>query len=135
MSKSLFALSLTLSLTLVACQTQPLGQQQSPTQAKTLSPDAAVHYPARTKTEATGAVKIIGQTLTLTLKLPQLPSPSHNHTDFATQKLDLSTATKLFAQVTDSHGETYTPVGADGNGAVNYSAGTITLTFNNHRLN
>ena len=131
MSKSLFALSLTLSLTLVACQTQPLGQQQSPTQAKTLSPDAAVHYPARTKTEATGAVKIIGQTLTLTLKLPQLPSPSHNHTDFATQKLDLSTATKLFAQVTDSHGETYTPVGADGNGAVNYSAGTITLTFNN----
>ena len=133
--------ALALSLVLVGCQPQNLSPTGATPTNNALANIVALNpasrqpaqpaksYPALTKTDATGSVSITGQTLTLTLQLPELPvSTSQN---FTTQLLDLSNATKLFAQVTDSHGETYTPVGADGNGAVNYTGGTITLTFNN----
>lgn len=83
-------------------------------------------YPAIEKFDANGQLSFSGQTLTLSLEL--YPKGESN---FATQLLDLSTSTKLQATVTDSHGKSYNANGADGNGAVNYSGGTITLTFNN----
>jgi hypothetical protein len=142
MSKVLRPLSLALSLALVACQSQNLGQTGTPTPANhslantvALNPASrqpappAKSYPALTKTDATGSVSITGQTLTLTLQLPALPETTMPQ-NFTTQLLDLTSATKLFAQVTDSHGQTYTPNLADVNGAINYTAGTITLTFN-----
>lgn len=81
---------------------------------------------ASAKFVSSGVASWQGQTLTLQLKLPPLPAP-----DFATQLLDLSSAAKIAATVTDSYGKTYTPNGAVA-GKVNYPvSGVLTLTFNN----
>lgn len=78
---------------------------------------------------AMGIASIKGNTLTLKLSLPPLPTPA-----FTTQLLDLSTAAKITATVKDSYGKSYTPVGADGNGQINYPAGgDLVMTFNNVR--
>ncbi len=134
--------AIVLSLALVACQPQNLSQTGAPTPTNNalantvaLNPASrqpappAKSYPALTKTDATGSVSITGQTLTLTLQLPALPETTMPQ-NFTTQLLDLTNVDKLFAQVTDSHGKTYTPNLSDVNGAIDYTAGTVTLTFN-----
>lgn len=129
MKKSLYALSLSLSL--MACQP---GVNQAPelrsaqslkvnSTTSTLAPRK--NYPAIEKHPANGQIKINGQQLTLSLELyPKTEA------GFKTQLLDLSPATKLQATVSDSHGKTYTAVGADADG-INYTGGLISLTFNN----
>ena len=73
-----------------------------------------------------GVVVIQNQRVSLELKLPPLPEEG-----FKTQALDLAAAAKIVATVTDSHGLSYTPVGAVA-GEVNYPAsGNLSLTFEN----
>ncbi|MGV3526621.1 MAG: hypothetical protein ACO1RX_20555 [Candidatus Sericytochromatia bacterium] len=131
MKTGFFYTACALSLALSACQSNPpVLRTGAPQTARTtrLAPTLPLkNHPALRKAEASGSVRLAGQTLTLTLVLP----PLHQHSAFTTQKLDLSGATQLVAQVSDSHGKTYAPVGANGDGAVNYSAGTVTLTFQN----
>lgn len=84
-------------------------------------------FAALEKLAPRGSVAMQGTTLMMSLQLPPLPEKT-----FQTQLLDLGTASKILATVTDSHGKTYTPVGADGNGRVNYPVnGVVALTFNN----
>ncbi len=84
-------------------------------------------FAALEKQAPRGSVAMQGTTLRMSLQLPPLPEKT-----FQTQLLDLGTASKILATVTDSHGKTYTPVGADGNGRVNYPVnGVVALTFNN----
>lgn len=84
-------------------------------------------FSALEKPAPRGSVALQGKTLTMSLQLPPLPEKA-----FQTQLLDLGTASKILATVTDSYGKTYTPVGADGNGRVNYPVnGVVALTFNN----
>ncbi len=115
-----WALALTV---FTACQPQPLPTGQSEATAPVVQ-----HLRVATPSEAaaSGQVSVDGPQVTLSLTL--YPKPEG---DFKTQLLDLGATTKLHATLTDSHGKTYTPVGADGNGAVNYGGGTINLTFNN----
>ncbi len=136
MKKSVYALA----ILLVACQpglnpTSP--KATAPATSLKVLPETTVksisktpaprrHYPGVEKRSAIGQVNVKAQQVTLTLNL--YPKPESN---FKTQLLDLGATNKLHATLTDSHGKTYTPVGADGNGAVNYGGGTINLTFNN----
>lgn len=85
------------------------------------------------KIQPSATVKIEGNRVTLEIKLPPRPERANSGTnsDFRTQALDLAAATLITATVSDSHGKTYTPVGADGNGRVAYpGSGIISLTFN-----
>ncbi len=132
--------ALSLSLVLVACQ--PTAPLNAPTAkrsaAQSTSQKVAVsklsvrpmkHYPVMAKPRATGQVQLKEQQLQLSLNL--YPEAAVGSDAFKTQLLDLSNATRLLATVTDSHGKTYNATTADGNGAVNYTGGTITLTFEN----
>lgn len=75
-------------------------------------------------------VSIQGSRVSLEVKLPPLQAARDG--EFKTQLLDLTPAAKITATVKDSYGKTYTPVGADVNGQVNYPAnGVITLNFTN----
>ncbi|MGV3526622.1 MAG: IPT/TIG domain-containing protein [Candidatus Sericytochromatia bacterium] len=135
-----FITCLSLSV-LAACQSAPLAQSSGPT------PPAAITLPVQdtpqassaaspvsplVKIPARGEVRYNGQTLTVQLQLPPLgPDPAR---PFQTQLLDLNAAAKITATVSDSYGKSYTPVGADGNGQIDYPAsGEITLSFNNVR--
>ncbi len=116
---------------LAACQ-PPATQspvQNRPQQAQSLSlQKPRTSHPVLQKSIAHGQIALHGNQLTLSLEL--YPKPQ-NPTAFRTQLLDLSTASKLQATVSDSHGKTYQANGADGDGSVNYTGGTITLTFDN----
>lgn len=123
--------------TLAACQNAPLSQPDAPLlqQASAVTPrltntpaaSAAPLTPPLIKAPASGEATYDGQTLTVRLKLPALTTSA-----FHAQLLDLGLAARLTAAVTDSHGKTYLPFGADGNGQVAYPAsGQIVLRFDN----
>ncbi len=127
-------IALSLSMALIACQQSPPPNTLPRTEARSLrlnqtqSDDLTrPNYPAIKKTNAQGQVRLQGDQLTLSLEL----YPKSSEADFQTQLLDLSTATRLQATVTDSHGKSYTANGADVNGTVAYTGGTINLTFDN----
>ncbi len=133
---------LSLSLILVACQApqQPLQSPAVPTaqtvqtltaqQGAQLAPvviqKSPVLAPVERKPE--GKIKVQGSTVNVEIQLPALPEA------FKTQALDLAgdNATHIVATVSDSHGKTYTPDGADGNDKVSYPAnGMLNLSFSN----
>ncbi len=73
-----------------------------------------------------GRIQVKQSNVSVSIKLPALS----DYADFTTQALDLSSAVKIVATVSDSHGETYTPTGADGNGKVDYPVnGELDLSF------
>ncbi|PKL75782.1 MAG: hypothetical protein CVV27_13635, partial [Candidatus Melainabacteria bacterium HGW-Melainabacteria-1] len=124
---------------LCGCQPAPLESSRSarPLAEKALflkdgadpqpSATARPYFAELSKPETKGTVSLSGETLQLALQLP----PQHQDTSFSTQLLDLGAASKIVATVTDSHGKTYTPVGAVA-GEVNYPpSGVLSLTFNN----
>lgn len=123
-------------MSITACQPQTLPTGQVDTTApiaqslRVATPPetapARLNFPGIEKHAANGQLRADGKQVTLSLNLyPKVAS------DFQTKLLDLSATTKLHATLVDSHGKSYTPVGADGNGSVNYAGGTINLTFNN----
>lgn len=131
---------LSLTLVLAACQgpQQPLQSQppvQSVQQLTTQGDTQAVPVviqkspvlaPVERKPE--GKIQVQGSTVNVEIRLPALSS------DFKTQALDLAgdNATSIVATVSDSHGKTYTPDGADVNGKVSYPAnGILNLSFSN----
>lgn len=135
------SLLLSFSLVLAACQSAPLnpvGQTQQPLApqrlqqtfaptAQTIAPvviqKSPVLGPVELKPE--GQIQVQGSTVKIEIQLPPL-------NDFSTQALDLTrdNATRIVATVSDSHGKSYTPVGADGNGKVAYPAnGVLNLQF------
>lgn len=141
-----FTALLSLSLLLVACQSAPqtsapaglslsegLGLSsvaESPLDFVSKSHAQAGSYQsprlAPLKFEPSAKLLVKGNTVTLELRLPPLPEQG-----FRTQMLDLSTAAKISATVSDSYGKTYQPVGAVA-GLVDYPvSGVINLTFNN----
>ncbi len=107
--------------------TATLNTAQSLPVVSTQRDTPRVSYPALEKHTAHGQVRLQEGQLTLSLEL----YPKSSEADFQTQLLDLSTATRLQATVTDSHGKSYTANGADVNGTVAYTGGTINLTFDN----
>lgn len=134
------------ALILSACQTTPQMTQpvQPPSSAEALSLETpqtgAVTQPVvvqkspvlpPVKRKPEGQLQIQDQKVTLLLKLPPLDTAN---SAFRTQALDLTgdNATLIVATVSDSHGQTYTPVGADGDGKVAYPAnGELALNFSN----
>ncbi|MGV3526610.1 MAG: hypothetical protein ACO1RX_20500 [Candidatus Sericytochromatia bacterium] len=110
-------------LLISACheQTQPLFSQHLPAET---APLTSLAFPVQPKPEAQGQATLTGTQLRVRLQLPPRPL-------FGIQALYLGDADTLAATVSDSHGKTYTPVGADGNGHVPYpSNGVIELSFN-----
>lgn len=112
-------------------QFQPLTRLQTQAQntAAEVAPVVIQKSPvlAAVKLKPEGQIQIKDQTVKLILKMPALEN------DFQTQALDLSgdNATQIVATVSDSHGLSYTPVGAV-SGKVAYPAnGQLVLTFNN----
>lgn len=84
------------------------------------------------KLEISGEIAVVKQRVSVTVKLPPLPTAQARQNGFRTQALDLSTAAQVAATLSDSYGRTYQPLGADGNGRVTYPpSGNLTLTFNN----
>lgn len=131
---------LSLTLVLAACQgpQQPLQSpspvqtvQQLTTQGDTQAIPVVIQKspvlaPVERKPE--GKIQVQGSTVNVEIRLPALSS------DFKTQALDLAgdNATSIVATVSDSHGKTYTPDGADANDKVSYPAnGVLNLSFSN----
>lgn len=108
-----------------ACQEQipAVSPERLPAQDSSFTP---LTPNQQQKIQAQGQVKIAGTQMQLTLQLPPRPPL------FAIQTLYLNDADTISATVSDSHGKTYTPVEADGNGKVPYpSNGIIELSFEN----
>lgn len=139
MKRTAFLLSST--LVLAACQSTPIHQvtqqalapvllQQNfssaaePMNTPVVIQKSPVLGPEAPRPE--GQIRISGSTVNVEIVLPPLSG-------FQTQALDLpgDNATKIVATVSDSHGKNYTPVGADGDGKVNYPvSGNLSLSFN-----
>jgi len=126
------------TLVLVACQPQAVLPVrvlqtaapipfQSRVQAPALQP-GAYRSPVLTSAqlEITGEIQVSRQQVSVKVQLPPQAG------DFRTQALHLGAATTISASVSDSHGVSYLPVGADGDGRVSYPGnGILELSFEN----
>ncbi|MGV3526617.1 MAG: IPT/TIG domain-containing protein [Candidatus Sericytochromatia bacterium] len=125
-------------LILSACQSAPqiplsgaapaaLSTAGSPAQPSLATPVVLPQSPVlpTVKFAPQGQIQIQASRVKVSMKLPAL-SPD---TGFKTQALDLSDAAQIVATVSDSHGKTYTPVGAV-SGKVPYPTnGELELSF------
>lgn len=122
------------ALLATSCQVAPALSPSAPA-AQTASTATAVTTPAykspvlpKVEVRPEAKVQIRGTQVKLEVQLPALSAL--RPADFKTQLLDLATAAKITAQIRDSYGKVYTPVGADGNGQVAYPAnGQLNLSF------
>lgn len=112
----------------VACQTQELVNAPVDSQVQVVQPQEVVNVPIKSpilpmvKVKPEVQVVVKGKDIKLEVKLPAL-------SEFKTQALDLATASKIMAKITDSYGQVYLPNGAVG-GKVDYPGnGLVSLTF------
>jgi hypothetical protein len=113
-----------------ACQSQPTPAAAPQLAVQAVTPSSAQAYvPIKSpilpmvKVTPEVQVKIVNKDIRFEVKLPAL-------SDFKTQALDLSTAAKITAKITDSYGIQYLPSEAV-SGQVDYPvSGVVNLTFN-----
>jgi hypothetical protein len=136
-------LALSASLLLVACQSSPLPSSilsSNPSQAQPKTALKDMDSPQKpqvfkpisidtSKPQSQALLKSQGNEIKIKMQLPPLPEANPS---FATKALDLVNAAKITATLTDSNGNVYQPVGADGNGQVAYPpSGNLNLDFSN----